>query len=667
MTVPASTRWDTLLVANRGEIAVRILRSAHALGLRTVAVFSDADADAPHVALADVAVRIGPAAVGESYLDPQRILAAAAATGAQAVHPGYGFLSENAAFAEAVVAAGLVWVGPPAAAIAAMGDKAAAKARMRAAGVPVVPGFDADDPTDATLLAEASRVGFPLLVKATAGGGGRGMRIVRRADDLPDALRSARAEAGAAFGSGRLLLERLVEGARHVEVQVFADAHGTTLHFGERDCSVQRRNQKVVEEAPSPAVSADLRGEMGRAACAAAAAVGYQGAGTVELLLGPDGSFYFLEMNTRLQVEHPVTEAVTGLDLVELQLRVALGEPLPVSQDDVTLRGHAIEVRLYAEDPAQGYLPQPGPVVAWSPPAGVRVDHGLPRVGEISASYDPMVAKLIAAGPDRETARRRMLRALADTVFFGVTTNRDQLAAILSTDDFADGRVHTRWLDAHPELAERSAVEPRALAVAAALWLDAASLSHGSLHGFRTAHRLPQPVALAVDGAKATALVRTERGTVHVTLGDAHHRVTLLGAASLRRRVRVDDEVHTVHAVATPHRLHLRVLGRTFSVAAWDPSPQVEDAASSGSAVMPMAGTVLSVEVAMGATVGVGDVLARVEAMKLETTLRAGVAGTVAEICVAPGASAPAGAIVVRVRPSDPPAEAPVPPAGDSQ
>ncbi|HCH61177.1 MAG TPA: hypothetical protein DFR83_00135, partial [Deltaproteobacteria bacterium] len=473
-----SSGWDTLLVANRGEIAVRVMRTAKALGLRTVAVFSDADADAPHVAMADVAVRIGPAAVAESYLDPARILAAAEATGAEAIHPGYGFLSENADFAAAVADAGLVWVGPPASAIAAMGDKAAAKERMRAAGVPVVPGFEGDDPTDEQLIEAAASVGYPLLVKATAGGGGRGMRIVRRPDDLSDALRSARAEAGAAFGSGRLLLERLVEGARHVEVQVFADTWGNTIHLGERDCSVQRRNQKVVEEAPSPAVDAALRGQMGQAACDAAAAVGYVGAGTVELLLGPDGAFYFLEMNTRLQVEHPVTEMVTGLDLVELQLRVALGEPLGTSQSDVHLSGHSIEVRLYAEDPSQGYLPQPGPYAAWVPPAAIRVDHGLSASGTISAHYDPMVAKLIATGPDRNTARRKLLRALEDTVFFGGATNRDLLLRILVDADFVEGAVHTRWLDGRPELAEAVEAHPLSRVLAAAVWLTHPSLSH---------------------------------------------------------------------------------------------------------------------------------------------------------------------------------------------
>ena len=647
----ANPHWDTLLVANRGEIAARVIRTAKTLGLRTVAVFSDADERAPHVALADVAVRIGPAPVAESYLDPARILAAAEATGAHAIHPGYGFLSENAAFAQAVVDAGLVWVGPPASAISAMGDKAAAKVRMRAAGVPVVPGFDGDDPTDAVLAAEAEAVGYPLLVKATAGGGGRGMRIVRAPDELPDALQSARAEAGAAFGSSHLLLERLVEGARHVEVQVFADTHGQVIHLGERDCSVQRRNQKVVEEAPSPAVDAALRARMGAAACAAAAAVGYEGAGTVEFLLGPDGAFYFLEMNTRLQVEHPVTEQVTGLDLVELQLRVALGEPLPFTQDDVQLSGHSIEVRLYAEDPAQGYLPQPGPVVLWQPPEGIRVDHGLPSTGSISPYYDPMVAKLIAHGPDRHTARRRVLRALEDTLFFGVSTNRDQLSRILADPDFASGDVHTRWLDGRTHLAAAPGIDPRAHAVAVALWLEATTAQHART-GFRTAHRLPVPVVLDVDGTRVDAGVTFDGAACTVTVAEVAHTVQLLPGAGPVRRIRVDDQHHTVHTHIHQDTLHMRAFGVSFTACAHNPSPEVEDTAGSGSAVMPMDGTVLSIEVTVGQDVSEGDVLARVEAMKLETALRAGVSGTVSEVCATAGAPAAAGALLVRVTPA---------------
>ncbi len=658
MTAP-HPHWDTLLVANRGEIAVRILKSAKALGLRTVAVFSDADAGAPHVAQADVAVRIGPAPVAESYLDPTRILAAAAETGAEAIHPGYGFLSENADFAQAVLDAGLVWVGPPPAAIAAMGDKAASKARMREAGVPVVPGFDGTDPSDAELLAAAQEVGYPLLVKASAGGGGRGMRIVRQAGDLPDAIASARAEAGAAFGSGRLLLERLVEGARHVEVQVFADTWGTTLHFGERDCSVQRRNQKVVEEAPGPAVTPELRARMGQAACDAAAAVGYVGAGTVEFLLGADDAFYFLEMNTRLQVEHPVTEQVTGLDLVELQLRVALGEPLGLTQADVTLTGHSIEVRLYAEDPTKGYLPQPGPYARWVPPAGIRVDHGLAPEGTISAHYDPMVAKLIAHGADRNTARRRLLRALEAAVFFGGATNRALLERILAHPDFIDGDVHTRWLDAHPELTEATEPDPRTPALAVAVWLAGSRHAHGPLTGLRTAHALPQPVRLDVDGERVDARVTTTATGCTVQVGDTTTTVTLLPGDGPHRRARVGDQLVSYQVHESADHTWLHAFGSTHTLRPHDPSPQPEDPSATGSAVMPMDGTVLSIDVAVGDTVAEGDVLARVEAMKLETTLRAGVAGTVSHVLATAGQAASSGAVLVRIEPTEPVGETP--------
>ena len=648
-----SSSWDTLLVANRGEIAARILRSAHMLGLRTVAVHSDADVDAVHVGLADVAVRIGPAPVADSYLDPARILEAARVSGAQAIHPGYGFLSENAAFAQSVLDAGLVWVGPPPSAIAAMGDKAAAKAHMRAAGVPVVPGFDGDDPSDAELVEAASRVGYPLLVKASAGGGGRGMRVVASPTGLQDAIQSARAESAAAFGSSHLLLERLVTGARHIEIQVFADAHGTTLHLGERDCSVQRRNQKVVEEAPSPAVHPDLRHKMGRAACAAAESVGYVGAGTVEFLLDGDGeSFYFLEMNTRLQVEHPVTEQVTGFDLVEWQLRAALGEHLPISQDDVRLNGHSIEVRLYCEDPTQGYLPQPGPYALWSPPSGIRVDHGLSESGEITAFYDPMVAKLIAHGSDRETARRRLLRALDDTVFFGGNTNQVLLQNVLRSTDFAAGQATTRWLDAHPELAEARSLDAETQAVAIALWVLSQPKPRHDLSGFRSAHPIPQMLDMDLGDGKIAATVRVHSAGTTVDVDGTSVEVALLPGEGPRRRIRVGTVRRTAHLHRTRDLCWVGLNGHVLQVSRWDPSPTTEDASAGGSAVMPMAGTVLSIDVAVGDTVTAGQVLARVEAMKLETTLRAGVDGVVIELGAAPGESATAGTVLVRIDPT---------------
>jgi len=472
-------RFGKILIANRGEIACRIMRTAKALGYRTVAVFSDADAGALHVREADEAARIGPPPARESYLDIGALLAAARRSGADAVHPGYGFLSENAAFAQSCTDAGLVFIGPPAAAIDAMGNKARAKSIMQAAGVPCVPGYQGADQSDRTLLAEGGRIGFPLMVKAASGGGGRGMRLVNDRGDLANALARARSEAASAFGDDDLILERAVADARHIEFQVFADRHGNVIHLGERDCSIQRRHQKVIEETPSPAVSTELRARMGDAAVAAARAIGYVGAGTVEFLLDPSGNFYFLEMNTRLQVEHPVTEAVTGLDLVEWQLRVAAGERLPLEQHEVTSRGHAIEARLYAEDPYAGFLPQSGVLIDWRPArgAGVRVDHGLSPRQNITPFYDPMLAKLIAHGASREEARRRLSLALEDTVAFGLTTNRGFLLAILRHPGFVAGQATTDFIARNfgpdSDAMRRPAPAPTTLAVAAILLLEA--------------------------------------------------------------------------------------------------------------------------------------------------------------------------------------------------
>jgi geranyl-CoA carboxylase alpha subunit len=437
-----------ILVANRGEIAWRIMRTAKAMGYRTVAVFSDADRQAPHVAFADETAHIGPSPVGESYLSIERILEAARRSGADAVHPGYGFLSENEAFAAACEKANLVFIGPPPAAIAAMGNKAAAKRRMIEAGVPCVPGYLGADQSDANLETQARKIGLPVMVKAAAGGGGRGMRLVERDADLLDAIRTARTEAESAFGSGELILEKAVVDARHVEIQVFADSHGNVIHLGERDCSVQRRHQKVIEEAPSPAVGPDLRRRMGAAAVAAARAIAYRGAGTVEFLLGADGAFYFLEMNTRLQVEHPVTEMITGQDLVAWQLEVAAGNKLPLTQEQVTFSGHAIEVRLYAEDAYAGFLPQTGRIAVWRPATGpgIRVDHGMKDGLVISPYYDSMIAKVIAHGATREGARARLVQALRETVALGSTTNRHFLIRLLDHPEFAAGEATTAFI-----------------------------------------------------------------------------------------------------------------------------------------------------------------------------------------------------------------------------
>ncbi len=441
--------FNKILVANRGEIAIRIMRACRELGIGTVAVYSTADNDAPHVRFADQALDIGDSPPRESYLNIPNVLQAAKATGAEAIHPGYGFLSENANFAEAVEAAGLTFIGPPAAAIRAMGDKAESKRTMKAAGVPTVPGVE-DLSGEAEFLEAAERIGHPVLVKAAAGGGGKGMRVVRSAREMPEALDSARRESQNAFGDDRLLVEKYIENAHHIEFQVFGDQHGNLVHLFERECSVQRRHQKIIEESPSPLLTPEIREQMGEAAVAAARAVGYFNAGTVEFIFDPAlSSFFFLEMNTRLQVEHPVTEAVTGLDLAQWQIRIAAGEPFPFGQADLTQRGHAIECRLYAEDAAGGFLPSTGRILRFIEPRGpgTRVDSGIVTGSEVTRFYDPLLAKIIVYAESREAAIRRMRAALKETVLHGVTSNLDFLQAILAHPAFAEGKIHTRWVE----------------------------------------------------------------------------------------------------------------------------------------------------------------------------------------------------------------------------
>ncbi|HEY6648945.1 MAG TPA: acetyl-CoA carboxylase biotin carboxylase subunit, partial [Mycobacterium sp.] len=468
--------FDTVLIANRGEIAVRVTRTLRAMGIRSVAVFSDADAGARHVAEADLAVGIGPAPARQSYLNIDAVVAAAKRTGAQAVHPGYGFLSENAQFAAALQAAGIVFIGPPAAAIQTMGDKIAAKAAVSAFGVPVVPGVSRPGLTDADLIAGADEVGYPVLVKPSAGGGGKGMRVVHEPSELAAALASARREAASAFGDDTLFLERFVLNPRHIEVQVLADGYGNVVHLGERECSLQRRHQKVIEEAPSPLLDPATRSRIGAAACDTARSVDYTGAGTVEFIVSADrpDEFFFMEMNTRLQVEHPVTEMVTGVDLVEQQVRIAAGEKLPIAQDDVTMTGHAIEARVYAEDPARGFLPTGGDVLDLAEPKGpgVRVDSGLARGMVIGSDYDPMLSKVIAHGDDRQAALRALDRALADTAVLGVTTNIEFLRFLLADPDVAAGRLDTGLLDRRtPDFIPAQHGDGELIAAAAYKWL----------------------------------------------------------------------------------------------------------------------------------------------------------------------------------------------------
>ncbi len=659
--------FHKILIANRGEIACRVMRTARTLGYRTVAVYSEADADAPHVALADEAVAIGPAPAAHSYLSIPALLAAARASGADAVHPGYGFLSERADFAQACADAGLVFIGPPPAAITAMGDKAAAKRRMQAAGVPCAPGYLGEDQGDERLIAEAQALGAPLLVKAVAGGGGRGMRLVHDLADLPAALHGARREAQNAFGDGTLMLERLIEHGRHIEVQVFADAHGHCIHLGERDCTAQRRRQKVIEEAPSPVVDAAMRARLGADAVAAARAVGYVGAGTVEFIVDAAMNHWFLEMNTRLQVEHPVTECITGLDLVAWQLRIAAGEPLPLAQEQVHLQGHAIEVRLYAEDPYQGFLPQTGTVQHWRPAAalrdGVRIDHGLAEGGSVSPHYDAMVAKLIAHGRDRDDAIRRLRAALADAPLLGLAHNARFLHGLLDHADFRAARLHTGLLDewaAAPLDQRQPPLQPPELD--AALWLLAAAAWVGAAapaqRGLRPAALAGQDLCLRIGATLRTLRVAVRgQGQVELVLDGQSHRLQLLGWDDHRLSYLQDGvrrQATAVLALSDPGErlLHLarpEDAGLGWTVAERSAWPQRDDAADPRRACAPVAGTVAAVAVAVGQHVAAGAPLVCVEAMKMEMWLNARAAGRVTAVHVQARDSVAAGALLVEL------------------
>lgn len=632
--------FSKILIANRGEIACRVIRTARRLGYGTVAVFSDADRDAPHVLQADESVHIGGSAAADSYLKVDAILDAAARTGADAIHPGYGFLSENAAFARACEAAGLVFIGPPASAIEAMGDKALAKRRMLEAGVPCAPGYMGSEQSDDVLKAEALALGFPLLVKAVAGGGGRGMRLVREAAELEAAIAGARREATSAFGDGTLMLERLIDHGRHIEIQVFADAHGHAVHLGERDCTAQRRRQKLIEEAPSPVVSPAMREAMGRDAVAAALAVGYRGAGTVEFIVDADLRHYFLEMNTRLQVEHPVTEAITGFDLVEWQLRVAAGQPLPARQEEIRFNGHAIEARLYAEDPYNGFAPQTGPVLHWRPneaTAGdVRIDNGIAQGGEVSPHYDPMVAKLIVHGRDRDDAIRRLRAALADAPLIGLRHNARFLSDLVNHPAFRQARMTTTLIDQWQ--AEGDAVLQRPLPSAEVWCLAAAVMALRDGTGWRADSVAGYGLTLACDDSRHTLRVGADRsGLVHV-LHDGHTReLRILSlddgclryeAGGVRRRATVVFDGAT---------LHLAVGADVHVFSEVSPFPEQDTRGDPSRAVAPVAGRVAHVSVAVGETVGEGHALVCVEAMKMEMWLHAQAGGRVSAVHVKVG------------------------------
>tara|TARA_R110002095_G_scaffold114131_1_gene99694 strand:+ start:1821 stop:3836 length:2016 start_codon:yes stop_codon:yes gene_type:complete len=640
-------KFNSILVANRGEIAVRVMRTAKSLGYRTIAVYSEADAGALHVRTADEAVLIGPAPAQQSYLDSAKILAAAKDTGAEAIHPGYGFLSENAEFARACEAAGIVFIGPTPEAIDLMGNKAAAKRRMIAAEVPCVPGYEDADQSDDVLIKAASEIGFPIMVKAAAGGGGRGMRLVHEEKNLVSALNSARSEALNAFGSDELILEKAIIEPRHVEVQVFADTHGNVIHLGERDCSVQRRHQKVVEEAPCPVMTPDLREKMGRAAVEAARSINYRGAGTVEFLLDASGSFYFLEMNTRLQVEHPVTELVTGLDLVSLQIQVAEGAPLGLDQSDITLIGHAIEVRLYAEDTTQDFLPCTGRIDAWEPATGdgIRFDSGIDAGQEISPFYDPMIAKVISYGDSREAARHRLIEALKGSVIFGLTTNRGFLIDILAEEKFAKGEATTAFIGELFDDERLAAKSPDTaeMAMAAVLLYQverdraraAAIYANDQLMDWSSGGLLLTRYVFASGDVEKDVTVSPLRdGSYEVMVDDKALKVEVMGRSKNRAQLTVDGKRKRLHyntlAVGV---VELTDDGRTLRFVNTIAFPlSAAGAAGSGHVTAPMHGTLLEVFVKPGDTVEVGTRLAVLEAMKMQHDILAEVTGIVEEV-----------------------------------
>jgi 3-methylcrotonyl-CoA carboxylase alpha subunit len=641
-----------LLIANRGEIACRIIRTARLLGIRTVAVYSDADADAWHAALADEAVRIGPAPSQESYLNQDRILAAARQTNADAIHPGYGFLSENAGFARRCREEDLIFVGPPADAIDAMGNKSRAKEIMAAAGVPMLPGYHGQDQDDQVLIDAAAEIGFPLLIKAVMGGGGKGMRVVERLEDFAAALQLARGEARSAFGDDRVLLERFLARPRHIEVQVFADAHGNCIYLGDRDCSIQRRHQKIVEEAPAPGLPDSLRREMGEASVRAAAAIDYVGAGTVEYLLGEDGGFYFMEMNTRLQVEHPVTELVTGQDLVKWQLMVAAGETLPLCQDEVRIRGHAIEARIYAEDPDDDFKPAPGRITFMAEPESsrhVRLDSGVRENDVISSHYDPMISKLICWDEQRPLAVRRINRALEEYRIVGVTHNLNFLANILDSRPFTSGDLSTRFLTDHAALlVGTNGLSPVRFQALAALFLvecqgrrarqrDAQTSDPHSPWSALPAWRLNGPARSTIrlldhEGHEILIGVVCEgQGRYRLDVADREIQAT---ARLQGRRLFAELDGHslksTVTATTSAVTVHFRQHVHTFALPV--PAHAAEEEGAGGRLTAPINGIVVGVHCREGDEVQRGATLMVVEAMKMQYSICAPESGTVKDV-----------------------------------
>ena len=657
MTSAAS--FSKILIANRGEIALRVMRTARAHGFRTVAVYSSADISSRHVVEADQAVWIGEAAPSQSYLNIPGLIDAAAKSGADAVHPGYGFLAENAAFSRACRDAGLAFIGPTPESIAAMGDKAGAKRLMLAAGVPCIPGYQGDDQSEGRLAAEAEAIGYPVMIKARSGGGGRGMRLVAAKADFVERLRSARTEAENAFGDPSVILERAILKPRHIEIQVFGDRHGNAIHLGERDCSVQRRHQKIIEEAPSPAVSEKLRERMGAVAVTAVKSLRYEGAGTLEFLLDADGNFYFMEMNTRLQVEHPVTEAITGLDLVEWQLRIAAGEPLPLKQEDIHFRGHAMEARLCAEDAGNAFMPQSGTISLWRPPHGLRTEHALKSGAEIPPYYDFMIAKLISHGATREEARRKLARGLEDMVALGVKTNQGFLLRCIEHPVFADGGATTAFVNENQgDLSRRDdATEVRARALAAALLLETAANAAHRGAGRRLSHPLPVATRFALNGKVVAATLGDLGGRKHrVTIDRTDHELDVVEIGDHAVRFICDGLMESAVFLRDGARLLLRYRGEAYEIEDTTRAAGVRRAEGPGDGKLRalMNGRVVAVFTAVGDRIEAGAPVLSLEAMKMVHVHAAPVAGVVKALHVAMGDQASANRVVAEIDPDEP-------------
>ena len=655
-----------LLVANRGEIARRVFRTAKEMGIFTVAVYSDGDRDAPFVTDADLAIALGGTTAAESYLDTEKILEAAKSTGADAVHPGYGFLSENAGFAQAVSDAGLTWIGPPPAAIAAMGDKLAAKETMVDAEVPTLPSIEVTDSTD--IGAVGQEIGFPLLVKASAGGGGKGMRVVDNEADLEDAISGAKREALGAFGNDTVFLERYLPTPRHVEIQVLGDQHGTVLHCFERECSIQRRHQKIIEEAPSPVLSEDLRDQMGQAAVAAVQAIGYESAGTVEFLLdgsGDEAEFFFLEVNTRLQVEHPVTEAITGLDLVREQIRIANGEPLGYDQSDLTISGHSIEVRLYAEGPSNDFLPATGCVDIWQPATGptVRYDSGIQTGSEVSVEFDPMLAKVISHAPTRSEAALKLALALERTRLHGVVTNRDFLVATLRHEEFLAGNTTTDFISRVEIPGQRVPSDCELEDASIAVALVSQQLNRNSAtslafmpSGFRNSSMPSQQMLLLNDDREVQVNYRPRRdGSFEVSIGDSEETKTarLISLDGDRFEIQLDDVRAAGHAVKFGNRWYVDIPAGSLNFVEKSRFPEPDSTDVEGGLTAPMPGKILAINISEGDSVETGQLLVLMEAMKMEHQIVAAFDGSVSEVRVAVGDQVDNGELLVVIASED--------------